>query len=292
MNVYKIFLAIVVGSLIIGVSIYFSLQRTSDKKFFPTPTQCLFPTKVIVTKVIDGDTVVVEGGYHIRLLGIDADESGYSCYKEAKARLEDLILNKEVKLEKDVTDIDQYGRCLRYIFLDGQNIPLQLVKEGLAVCRFYEPDTQYNKACASFEKEAIENKIGCKWSGTESPLSELLVKFEKFTTKETGLEVISACSAENYYGKEKIIAGKIVSTYRSKTNTVFLNFEKPYPNQCFTAVIFSSDQYKFVGYPEKYYEDKTVRIRGEIKEYQGKPEIILKDPSQIEIGKTNISSKV
>ena len=101
----------------------------------------------------------------------------------------------------------------------------------------------------------------------------------------TGLQVVGACQAGNYDGKEMVIEGKVVDAFRSKTNTVFLNFEKPYPNHCFTGVIFSSDQYKFVQSPEKYYSQKTVRLRGEIKKYQGKPEIILADPSQIEIGK-------
>jgi micrococcal nuclease len=50
-------------------------------------------------------------------------------------------------------------------------------------------------------------------------------------------------------------------------------------------VIFSSDQFKFVENPEKYYDQKNLRIRGKIQEYQGKPEIILKEPSQIEVGK-------
>ncbi len=53
-----------------------------------------------------------------------------------------------------------------------------------------------------------------------------------------------------------IIEGRVVDAYRSKTNTVFLNFEKPYPNHCFTGVIFSSDQYKFVQSPEDYYLNK------------------------------------
>lgn len=83
-----------------------------------------------------------------------------------------------------------------------------------------------------------------------------------------------------------IIEGRVVDTYHDlKSNTVFLNLEKPYPNHCFVAVIFSSDQYKFVQKPEDYYLNKTVRVMGEIKEYQGKPEIILEDPSQIERGR-------
>jgi len=64
-----------------------------------------------------------------------------------------------------------------------------------------------------------------------------------------------------------------------------LGFEKAYPNQCLTAVIFSSDLYKFVQSPEDYYSNKTVRIMGKVKEYEGRPEIILETPNQIEIGK-------
>ena len=287
----RIFLAIVVGVLVIGGAIYFSSKEKSKPGLPPPPAQCLAPEKTIVTKIIDGDTIVVEGGYSVRILGIDADESGYSCYQPAKSRLEELILNKEVKLEKDVTDLDQYKRCLRYVFLSDQNIGLELVKEGLAIARFYEPDLKYKEEISLAEKTAIENKIGCKWSAfakaTEGKSSEEKIEFswEKLVPESTGLKVVGACNAGNYYGKEMIVEGKIVATYRSKTNTVFLNFEKPYPNQCFSAVIFSSDQYKFVQNPENYYLNKTVRIRGQIKEYQGKPEIILETPDQIEIGK-------
>ncbi len=88
-----------------------------------------------------------------------------------------------------------------------------------------------------------------------------------------------------YISSEKIVEGKVVDAYRSRTNTVFMNFDKPYPNQCFTTVIFSSDLYKFPEGTEKYYEGKIIRVKGTIKDYNGKPEIILKDVSQIEVGK-------
>ena len=284
----RIFWAILVGALVIGGAVYFSQKEKSKISISPTsslPAQCLALEKAIATKIIDGDTIIVEGGYSVRILGIDADESGYPCYNEAKKRLEELILNKEVKLEKDITDVDQYKRCLRYVFLGEQNIGLELVKEGLAIARFYEPDVRYKEGISLAEKTAIENKIGCKWAEQKPLLPPSPGKFENLTSKKTGLEIIFACNSGNYYGKEAIVEGKIIDAYRSKTNTVFLNFEKPYPNHCFTGVIFSSDQYKFIQNPENYYLNKTVRIRGEIKEYQGKPEIILKAPAQIEIGK-------
>lgn len=194
----KIFFAIVLGAVIIGAFVYFGLKnlplqvkagpsvflapktetKTSVKDSPKNISQNSTPTKTnsvsvcgaaensIVTKVIDGDTVVVEGGWHVRLLGMDADERGYPCYDAAKTRLEDLVLNKTVQLEKDQTDTDQYGRCLRYIFLGATNIDEQLVQEGLAVARFYAPDLKYKPEISAAEQQAIAGKIGCKWSGS------------------------------------------------------------------------------------------------------------------------------
>jgi len=295
-----IVLAIIIGALIIGVMVYFALKNSTGNQVkehgqidvsVPAPAtstvQCLAPEEVLATKIIDGDTIIVEGGFNVRLLGIDADERGYPCYEGASKRLEELILNKKVRLERDITDVDQYQRCLRHVFLDKQNIDLELVKEGLAIARFYEPDVKYKDEIVSAEKTAVEKKVGCKWSDSKPVIQEeegkISFQWEKLTTQATGLKVVGVCNATGEIGKEVIVEGKIVDGYKSKTNTVFLNFEKPYPNHCFTSVIFSSDQYKFVQSPESYYSGKTVRIKGKIQEYQGKPEIILKDPSQIEI---------
>ncbi len=302
----KIVLAILVGALLTVGAIYFSgwkgdenkkKQETSGiKQNCSNIPQLSDGVLKLVTKVIDGDTFLIEGGYPVRILGIDADERGYPCYNAAKIGLEELILNKEVKLVKGAEDLDQYCRYLRYVFLpastnitaakDDKNVSLELIKNGLVIARFLLEDVKYSQELTQAEKEAREGKIGCKWSEKEI-IKEDKEEFqwEKLTPSLTGLKVIDACKAEDYYGKETIIEGKVVDGYRSKTNTVFLNFEKAYPNQCFTGVIFSSDQYKFVTSPEKYYENKMVRIRGKVKEYQGRPEIILKDPSQIEVGK-------
>ena len=118
----------------------------------------------IVTKVVDGDTVVVSGGDHVRLLGIDTDEKNFPCFTPAKNYLEDLVLGKTVVLEQDKEDKDQYDRLLRFLFLDGLNVNLKIVEEGLAVCRYYEPNSKYKRECAKLETDAIKNKTGCKWS--------------------------------------------------------------------------------------------------------------------------------
>lgn len=292
----KIILTIILAALIIASSIFFSIRLTGkvvDTEYSSDPPSTLSNNNEennligmhIVTKIIDGDTIIVEGE-NVRLLGMDTDERGYPCYTLAKERLEELVLNKEVRLEKDQTDKDQYQRYLRYIFLDNENINLKLVEEGLAVARFYPEDIKYKDEIINVETQARENKKGCKWGGEEQTKPKEITEekdFNELTPEDVELGVIGACNAGNHIGEEKIIEGRIVDTYRSKTNTIFLNFEKPYPNHCFTAVIFSSDIYKFPENPEDYYYGKTVRISGEIKEYEGKPEIILKSVGQIEV---------
>lgn len=292
----KIFVAIVVGVMIIEGTIYFSGQK---EKFLVEEQEQIqscanipeLPdgTLKLATKVIDGDTFLIEGGYSVRILGIDADERGYPCYDAAKDRLEELILNKGIKLEKGNEDLDQYCRYLRYVFADNQNISLELVKGGLAIARFSPEDVKYREEIAQTEKEAKENKIGCKWSSVKIKKEEETkteYQWEKLTTEKLGFDVVGACQAGKYLGRELIIEGKVADAYYDlKSNIAFLNFEKVYPDQCFTGVIFSSDLYKFVQNPEDYYLGKTVRIMGEVKEYQGRPEIILETSNQIEIGK-------
>jgi len=296
-----------VGALILGGAIYFSQKEKEQRSGGLTSAEdervgrggltsansanCQnlpeLPdnSQKLVTKIIDGDTFLIEGGYSVRILGIDADERGNLCYEAAKNRLEELILNKEVKLEKGRENLDQYCRYLRYVFLDDKNISLELAKEGLVVARFSPENIKYKEEISLAEKEARDNKVGCKWQEVVKVEEKKQFQWQTLTQENTGLKVIDACQAGIYYGKEMIVEGKVIATYRSKSDTVFLNFDKPYPNQCFSAVIFKSNQAYFVGKPEDYYLNKTVRIKGKIKDYQGKPEIILENSSQIEIDK-------
>ena len=87
--------------------------------------------------------------------------------------------------------------------------------------------------------------------------------------------------ADKYYGQTVTVTGKIVGAHNSG-KACFLNFHQNW-KKYFTAVIFASDFSKFPTNPEEYYLNKEVKITGFVKEYQGKPEIILKDPTQIQI---------
>ena len=95
------------------------------------------------------------------------------------------------------------------------------------------------------------------------------------------VHVISWQDAAKHYGEYATVEGTIVATHNSG-KACFLNFHLDY-KRYFTAVIFASDFSLFPANPENYYYGKKVHVSGYIKEYKGKPEIILNDPSQIEI---------
>lgn len=96
-------------------------------------------------------------------------------------------------------------------------------------------------------------------------------------------KTISPSEVQNYVGQNVIVKGYVAQVSKSKGGNVFLNFEKKYPNQIFTAVVFKKNANKFSNI-EKY-QDKTVEVSGFIQVYKGKPQIVLEEPSQIKISK-------
>lgn len=110
-----------------------------------------------VVQVIDGDTIVVEGGERVRYIGIDTPEiSPIPEYygPEARQRNIDLVAGKRVRLERDVSDRNGYGRLLRYVYVDGVLVNAVLSQEGYARARDYPPDSKYADDFARLEREA------------------------------------------------------------------------------------------------------------------------------------------
>jgi len=77
------------------------------------------------------------------------------------------------------------------------------------------------------------------------------------------------------------VEGAVVRTYNSG-KAVFLNFHEDYQDH-FTVVIFPDHWGKFPEPPEKLFYGRLVRVTGLIQEYQGAPEIIVRQPTQIEM---------
>lgn len=112
---------------------------------------------VHVTRIIDGDTIEIDNNESIRLLGINTPERKEKYYEEAKEFLENLILNKTIKLEFTNDRYDKYGRVLAYIFLENENINVKIVESGFANYYFYSGRDKYSDDLEEAWNECIDN---------------------------------------------------------------------------------------------------------------------------------------
>ncbi len=138
------------------------IQQGGDKTFSSDSTGKL----VKVVKVIDGDTIKVETGEVVRLIGIDAPETVHpskslACFgKEASQKTKETLEGNLVRLEKDVSDKDKYGRLLRYVWKEGILINELLVREGYATVATYPPDVKYQDRFLEAQRLAREENKG------------------------------------------------------------------------------------------------------------------------------------
>ncbi len=99
----------------------------------------------------------------------------------------------------------------------------------------------------------------------------------------TSAATLAPGDAASHVGESATVCGVVASAKfaaNSRSQPTFLDFDRPYPNPVFTAVIFGSDRSKF-GTPEKSLQGTRVCVTGQIRDYRGKPEMVLRDPSQL-----------
>lgn len=124
-------------------------------------------TVAVVEYVIDGDTIVLEGGERVRLLGIDTPERGECFAAEASDFVRQWLTGQSVRLESDVTDRDTYERLLRHVFVPATStapvhVNAVLVADGFAAVLPIPPDRQYRSEFARLEAAAQEAARG-RW---------------------------------------------------------------------------------------------------------------------------------
>jgi micrococcal nuclease len=112
----------------------------------------------IVTDVIDGDTIDVARGstaLTVRLIGINAPESDECWSDEATAALAGFVGSGPVWLIVDTSDVDPFGRALRYVIdADGNDVGGLLVEQGAAIARSYPPDIANDDRYAVLQEAA------------------------------------------------------------------------------------------------------------------------------------------
>jgi len=130
-----------------------------------------------VTRVIDGDTIEVDiigMKFKVRYIGIDTPElhdkrlEFRALAQEATELNRELVEGKTVRLEKNVSGTDSFGRLLRYVYVGDIFVNAELVRQGLAWAEAYEPDTKYQDYLEELEAEAKQAGRGL-WAPTLSP---------------------------------------------------------------------------------------------------------------------------
>lgn len=109
----------------------------------PTATPAALGEIAVVTNIVDGDTIDVEMDgetYRVRYIGIDTPEMDQACGAEAKQANAALVAGQTVRMVKDVSETDRFGRLLRYVYVDDIFVNGALVAGGWAIAKDYPPD--------------------------------------------------------------------------------------------------------------------------------------------------------
>lgn len=136
-----------------------------------TPAAAVGETAV-VSRVIDGDTIEVSMNgtfYRVRYIGINTPELNEPCGREATLANSALVAGRTVRLVKDVSETDQYGRLLRYVYLGDLFVNAKLVADGWAEAVAYPPDTAFASYFESLEAQAVRQVCGIEPTATEAP---------------------------------------------------------------------------------------------------------------------------
>jgi micrococcal nuclease len=115
-------------------------------------------------RVVDGDTLEVsgpDGERTVRIVGINAPESA-ECFGElATDALAELVKDEALVLVADRSDVDRFGRALRYVeTIDGVDVGAELVAGGFAIARRYPPDDARADFYARLQREAQDARRG------------------------------------------------------------------------------------------------------------------------------------
>jgi len=171
-----------------------------------------------VVRIVDGDTFEIKGGQKVRMIGIDTPESVHpdaekntEFGKLASEFTKSKIEGKNIKLVKDVSETDKYGRLLRYVYLeDGTFFNELLVKEGYAKVSTYPPDVKFADVFVKAEQYARENDKGL-WGITktsQTSTSDTEAEYQYVGSKESNKYHLPTCTWAKKITAENLIKFK------------------------------------------------------------------------------------
>jgi len=128
----------------------------------PTPTSTPRPgrTLALVLRAWDGNTILIDGGYSVRYIGVNTPGAGMfrrpvePFGREAAERNAELVEGQQVELEEDATDLDGAGNLLRYVYIGDVMVNEQLLRDGLARVAPMGRNTRYSALLIAAEQDA------------------------------------------------------------------------------------------------------------------------------------------
>ncbi|WP_233261830.1 thermonuclease family protein [Vitiosangium sp. GDMCC 1.1324] len=115
------------------------------------------PGAGVVSRVVDGDTLVLQSGERVRYLLVDTPETTngkHECFgSEARDFNRSLVEGRNVRLEYGEACTDRYGRLLAYVSVDGREVNSLLAEGGYACVLYVSPAGRSRRA----EFEALES---------------------------------------------------------------------------------------------------------------------------------------
>jgi micrococcal nuclease len=150
-SIRLILIAAIILGIAIGLGIGYPLWHTSDASDME---------QALVVRVIDGDTIELADGSRVRYLGIDTPESGEYYASEATAENRELVEGNIVELQLGERDCDEYGRLLRYVYVNGVFVNAELVAQGYAQAYIFDPDERYSQILVQLEQYAKMKERG------------------------------------------------------------------------------------------------------------------------------------
>jgi len=113
----------------------------------------------------------------------------------------------------------------------------------------------------------------------ETPLPMPSVQISSPSPAGLGPACVDVRNTEPLVGKTGCVTGLVLRVASSRTGNTYLDFCQDYHTCPFSSVVFASDKSRFGDLGAL--QGKRVEIRGDIRKFQGRAEIIIRDPQQI-----------
>ena len=136
----------------------------------PRPSRHMTRGLAKVVAVLDGDTIIIDGGEKVRYAGLNTPETHHPdklpeyCGQEAFEANRRLVAGKTVRLEFDERRRDKYGRLLAYVYVDSLFVNAELIQQGYAQVSTYKDNQRHHDDFARLQKDAIAARRGM-WGG-------------------------------------------------------------------------------------------------------------------------------